>query len=91
MVAEAALSPWERVRPRSTPGGIAGGRGRRCFGFEPLLEVLGRHLPPAVFAAKLGVRERQLFRWIEYGLTERQADELALRVGYHPCEVWPDW
>lgn len=25
------------------------------------------------------------------GLTDRQADRAAVRCGYHPSEVWPEW
>lgn len=42
-------------------------------------------------AADLGLHPRQIYRWRQSGLTERQADELAVRCGFHPAEVWPDW
>ena len=25
------------------------------------------------------------------GLTDRQADRWAIRLGYHPIEIWPTW
>lgn len=32
--------------------------------------------------------------WLRYkaeGLTPDQAERLAVRCGFHPAEVWPDW
>ena len=28
---------------------------------------------------------------IDYGLTDRQADTWAIRLGYHPIEIWPTY
>jgi len=30
-------------------------------------------------------------RYREKGLTDELADRLAVRAGYHPAEVWPEW
>lgn len=39
-------------------------------------------------AAALGVDSRQVYRWRAQGVTWAQADELAIRVGLHPGDVW---
>lgn len=52
---------------------------------EPLAEIVGLHRayvsastnPKAIRAAG--------------GLTDRQADRAAVRCGYHPSEIWPEW
>lgn len=33
----------------------------------------------------------ELHRAAQTGLTDRQADWWAIRLGFHPGEVWPDW
>jgi len=51
----------------------------------PLAELVGKHrayvaaspTPKALRAAG--------------GLTDQQADRAAVRCGYHPSEVWPEW
>ena len=55
------------------------------------LEKALRWPPPGRLAMKLVVHPRQVYRWRKYGLTAEQADELAVRCGLHPAEVWPDW
>lgn len=39
----------------------------------------------------MGVHPRQVQRWRHNGLTLAQADLAAVRCGFHPSEVWPDW
>lgn len=39
-------------------------------------------------ARRLGVRDRTIHRWRIEGLTFDQADRLAVRVGFHPANVW---
>lgn len=62
----------------------------RPFRLEALLEVLG---DPELrqLALDLDVGERWLYRARDHGLTVDQADALAIRIGLHPCEVWPTW
>lgn len=57
--------------------------------FGPLEEALGPHHDPATIAATLRVNVRQVHRWRHYGLTDVQADRLAVTAGLHPAEVWP--
>lgn len=42
-------------------------------------------------AARLGTDERHLRRAMHHGLTDRQADRYATRVGLHPASIWPCW
>jgi hypothetical protein len=30
-------------------------------------------------------------RRLNEGLTDWQADRAAIRLGYHPAQIWPDW
>jgi len=52
---------------------------------EPLSVLVGSHR--AYTAA--GTTPKQLR--LAGGLTDRQADRAAVRCGYHPSEVWPEW
>lgn len=63
--------------------------GRR-LPFAPLEQTVGAP-NTCRLAMVLGVHPRQVYRWRSYGVTEVQADELAIAVGVHPAEVWPDW
>lgn len=42
-------------------------------------------------AAALGIGARTLFRKRHTGLTRWEADRLAVRIGRHPVEIWPDF
>lgn len=61
----------------------------RRYAFDAL-EVMARCESPKVLAERLGVNERQVFRWRMYGVTEEQADRLAPAVGFHPWSIWPE-
>lgn len=57
-------------------------------------ENLDRLLRPASTieaAERLGVSRRSLSRWRSDGISVPVADQVAIRAGYHPCEVWPEW
>lgn len=45
----------------------------------------------ARLARALGIGRRWIRRYRAVGLTDRQAEAWATRVGLHPLEVWPDW
>jgi hypothetical protein len=51
------------------------------FDGRPLIEI----------ARYFGVSKAAVSKWRERGLSCVQADELAVRLGLHPCELWPDW
>lgn len=54
---------------------------------EPLLDIIGGSRDQA--CKKLGLSGDSRKRCERDGLTERRADELAIRAGFHPWEVWP--
>ena len=60
----------------------------RPFPLAPLLEVAG-HPSLRRLALLLGVNGSALSRANATGLTWRQADTWACRIGKHPAEVWP--
>lgn len=74
--------------------------GRR-FDAAPLLAKLELSFDPATprvarncvsHAAKvLGVTRHAIYKVRRRGLSEFQADELAVRAGWHPTEIWDDW
>jgi hypothetical protein len=43
-----------------------------------------------IVADALGRTIQQVYRWRKIGVTADQADELAMRAGFHPFEVWPE-
>lgn len=56
--------------------------------FGPL-ETAARATGMGELAAQLRTTTRQVYRWRASGLTEPQADRLAVTLGLHPAEVWP--
>lgn len=63
---------------------------RRPFDLD-VLEVAMGGICGLDVARRLGINARQVHRWRKTGLTVHQADVLAVRAGFHPAEVWPDW
>lgn len=45
----------------------------------------------AVLAVRLGVSTRTIWRWHNSGLSDVQADRIAVALDYHPANIWPDW
>lgn len=60
---------------------------RLRLSFGPV-EAAARTGSPAEVARLLEVDRRQVYRWRHCGLTWAQADELAVRIGFHPSAVW---
>lgn len=60
------------------------------YPFSALLDKLGN---PTVGPGSrtLGISGAAFNRYRERGLDADQADRLAVSVGFHPTEVWPDW
>jgi hypothetical protein len=77
--------------------------GRPVFSFTPVLEFLNAGGPRlkangdrpdgaiANVAVRLGVDRRQVYRWLERGLDDDQADVVAITVGVHPALIWVNW
>lgn len=42
-------------------------------------------------AELVGVSARTVHRWKRDGLSARQADRLAVALGFHPLHLWPEW
>lgn len=42
-------------------------------------------------AQRIGITHRQARRILHTGLTDRQADRFATRIGMHPASIWPEW
>ncbi len=62
----------------------------RRFAFD----AIEAHLGPAstaTIAMRLGVSARTVWRWRASGLTELQADRVAVAAGLHPGSVWDTW
>ncbi len=45
----------------------------------------------AIAAEVLDVSPSCVNRWRICGLSERTADHVACRLGFHPASIWPDW
>lgn len=58
--------------------------------FAPLAEKAGAP-SMLVLAEAAGVAPATLYRWRRSGVPVLRADELAVALGFHPVEVWPEW
>lgn len=60
---------------------------------NPSVEKFGRGKVTDVQVAEvLGVQRRQVTRWRQgQQLNARNAERLAERIGFLPCELWPSW
>lgn len=61
----------------------------RPWPWAPLEAVLGGSA--SMISRQLGTSARAVYAWRRKGLRDDQADELAIRVGLHPGQVWADW
>lgn len=55
------------------------------------LDDAGQAPGARTIAAQCGTTVQKARRWKRTGLTLDEADTAAVRLGCHPCEVWPDW
>jgi hypothetical protein len=60
---------------------------------EPYEGENGRFVVPglATFAPMIGVDRRTLYGYRETGLSADQADRVAVALGLHPLNLWPDF
>lgn len=55
------------------------------------IQVVLNLFPSVVVAAEaLNVPRRYVYRWTEVGLDEAEADTIAIGLGLHPIDLWPD-
>lgn len=78
-----ANAEYERARARRRAAG------NRPFRFADLENKIGG--TTINVAVLLGVDRRQVLRLRQSGLTVDQADEFAVRAGFHPGEIWEQW
>lgn len=76
-------------RPRADRG--SGPRASRARYALADLEALIGWPTASQLAQVIGCSTREVVRWRTQGLPEKRADELAIRFGFHPALVWPDW
>lgn len=57
----------------------------------PLEPLVARHGGVSGLARALGRDRAQVGRWRRQGVTLLSADRIAVALGLHPVEVWPDW
>lgn len=62
----------------------------RPWPFAPLERAAGAD-SISTLAIALHTYGRQISRWRREGLTDREADRLAIFVGSHPALIWPGW
>lgn len=64
------------------------------FDSRHLLDKFGEAVDDSTIASALGVNRSTIRAWRygkRYRLDPFRADRYALRIGLHPCAVWPDW
>ena len=47
--------------------------------------------PTTILAELVGASRRTLTRWVSAGVPLEHADRIACSLGYHVCEIWPEW
>ena len=64
-----------------------------CFPAIKLLEPFGIDSHASILAEMFGVQRATIVRWRNQGVMFNwsMADEMAIRVGFHPAEIWPNW
>lgn len=58
------------------------------FSADPLIDRFGS---VSAFARALGVDRANATRWRRDGIPVDTADCIAVRLGWHPVEIWPEW
>lgn len=57
----------------------------------PLEPLVARHGGVSGLARALGRNRAQVGKWRQRGVTLDSADRIAVALGLHPVEVWPEW
>jgi hypothetical protein len=74
----------EIPRPERTPAEP------RVFNFA-MLEAAGGAESMNALARMLDVDRQRIYRWRRDGLTATEADHMAVCLGLHPGDIWPQW
>lgn len=76
------------------------------YPFQPLADICrARHRPAnadpqaatanltdiGIVVAVTGMGHTSVADWARRGVTEMGADRVAVTLGYHPMNIWPDW
>lgn len=61
----------------------------RRYPFDPIAQALG--VDNSAAARHLHISGTTWQQYRDHGLTAVVADRLAVRIGHHPAELWPDW
>lgn len=86
---ESARSLLGQLSGRSEGSEVTAPATRR-WPLEPLLAASGCATVSAI-EARTGLPRGIGRRWVTHGLTDDAADRVAVALGRHPAEVWPDW
>jgi hypothetical protein len=64
-----------------------------CFPAINLLEPFGIDTEASTLAEIFSVNRGTIVRWRNQGVMFNwsMADEMAIRVGFHPSEIWTNW
>lgn len=64
-----------------------------CFPARNILIPFGINKEASLLAEIIGVKRHTIVQWRNGGrnFTYWQADQIAVRLGFHPAEIWPDW
>lgn len=63
---------------------------QRKFPVKPLAAKVGNGTVLDL-SRVLGVKYNSLTHWIQDGIPEYTADRVAVKFGFHPVEIWPEW
>ena len=66
---------------------------RWVFDTKALLAKFPCHATAETIGEVLGVKPSTIERWRSSvcNLEFQRADEMAIRIGLHPCEIWDNW
>lgn len=59
--------------------------------FDREIWHLARGNPVTVLSELTGINRRTLTRWVHDGIRDDDADRIACALGFHVCEIWPQW
>lgn len=90
--APAATTPADTTAPPQPPAERSGKRATKSYPAAPVLAYLA-DTPDGEIADRFGVTRRTVQRW-RHGhasIAQSIADRIALELGLHPVNIWPEW